>query len=109
MEMPKGISGVTAGVTGRREKSCRWKEITIPSSRLRKVMSLQSNRSRLAGLSKELNRSWQETQDFWRDQKRKEFDESYMRPLMDSIENAVAAMDDLDKILKRIRRDCDTD
>ena len=71
-------------------------------------MSLQSNRSRLAGLSKELNRSWQETQDQWRDQKRTEFDEVYMRPLFDSIENAVNAMDDLDKILKKIRKDCES-
>lgn len=71
-------------------------------------MSLQSNRSRVAGLSKELNRSWQETQDKWRDQKRNEFDETYMRPLFDSIENAVNAMDDLDKILKKIRKDCES-
>ena len=71
-------------------------------------MSLQSNRSRLSGLSKELSRSWQETQDHWRDQKRREFDETYMRPLFDSIENAVAAMDDLDKVLKKIRQDCES-
>ena len=71
-------------------------------------MSLQGNRSRLSGLSKELSRSWQETQDFWRDQKRKDFDETYMRPLFDTIENAVVAMEDLDKILKKIRQDCES-
>ena len=71
-------------------------------------MSLQSNRSRLAGLSKELSRSWQETQDQWRDQKRNDFDETYMRPLFESIENAVTAMEDLDKILKKIRQDCES-
>jgi hypothetical protein len=71
-------------------------------------MSLQSNRSRLSGLSKELSRSWQETQDHWRDQKRSEFDEAYMRPLFDTVENAVAAMEDLDKVLKKIRQDCES-
>ncbi|MDF1753463.1 MAG: hypothetical protein P1U89_11860 [Verrucomicrobiales bacterium] len=71
-------------------------------------MSLQANRSRLAGLSKDLNRSWQETQDQWRDQKRNDFDEAYMRPLFESIENAVIAMEDLDKILKKIRQDCES-
>lgn len=71
-------------------------------------MSLQSNRSRLAGLSKELNRSWQDTRDQWLDQKRSEFEESYMLPLFDSVENAVSAMEDLDKILKKIRKDCET-
>ncbi len=72
-------------------------------------MSLQSNRNRLAGLSKELNRSWHETQDQWRDQKRGDFAEEYMQPLFDSIENAVAAMGDLDKVLRKIRSDCETD
>lgn len=71
-------------------------------------MSLQSNRSRLAGLSKELNRAWLETQDQWRDQKRSDFEEAYMRPLFESIENAVIAMEDLDKILKKIRQDCES-
>ena len=71
-------------------------------------MSLQHNRSRITGLSKELNRSWQETQDQWRDQKRVDFDEAYMRPLFDSVENAVTAMEDLDKILKKIRKDCES-
>lgn len=71
-------------------------------------MSLQSNRSRLAGLSKELNRSWQDTRDQWLDQKRSDFEGTYMLPLFDSVENAVAAMEDLDKILKKIRKDCET-
>ncbi|MDF1812847.1 MAG: hypothetical protein P1V20_11555 [Verrucomicrobiales bacterium] len=71
-------------------------------------MSLQHNRARLAGLSKELNRSWQETQDQWRDQKRAEFEIAYMRPLFDSVENAVSAMEDLDKILKKLRQDCES-
>ncbi len=70
-------------------------------------MSLQHNRSRLSGLSRELSRAWDETGEQWRDRKRAEFDEAYMRPLFDSIENAVAAMEDLDKVLKKIRQDCD--
>lgn len=70
-------------------------------------MSLQSNRSRLAGLSKELNRSWQDTRDQWLDQKRSEFEGTYLLPLFDSVENAVVAMEDLDKILKKIRKDCE--
>ena len=72
-------------------------------------MSLHSNRARLSGLSKELNRSWQETQTHWRDQKRNEFDETYIRPLFESIENAIVAMEDLDKVLKKIRQDCESE
>jgi len=71
-------------------------------------MSLHTSRARLSGLSKDLNHTWKETENQWRDQKRAEFDETYMRPLFDSIENAVVAMEDLDKILKKLREDCET-
>jgi len=71
-------------------------------------MNLQGNQSRLQGLSKELNRAWQETEDQWRDLKRNEFESNYMQPLFDSVENAVAAMNDLEKLLKKIRKDCES-
>ena len=70
-------------------------------------MSLHSSRSRLAGLSKELSRQWQDTQQIWRDAKGKEFDSIYMQPLFDNIDNAVAAMEDLDRVLKKLRKDCE--
>ncbi len=70
-------------------------------------MSLHSSRSRIAGLSKELNRQWQDTQQVWRDGKAKEFDSSYMQPLFDNVDNALAAMEDLDKVLKKLRQDCE--
>ena len=70
-------------------------------------MSLHSSRSRLAGISKELSRQWQDTQQVWRDTKGKEFDSSYMQPLFDNVDNAVAAMEDLDKVLKKLRQDCE--
>ncbi len=70
-------------------------------------MSLHSSRTRLAGLSKELNRQWQDTQPVWRDAKGKEFDSTYMQLLFDNVDNAVAAMEDLDKVLKKLRQDCE--
>ena len=71
-------------------------------------MSLNSNRSRIAGLSRELLRSWQETQEVWRDQKGREFDKVYMQPLFDAVENAGLAVDDLEKLLKKLRNDCES-
>ena len=59
------------------------------------------------GLSKELLRTWQETQEPWRDQKSREFDKTYMQPLFDSVDHASAAMDDLDKVLRKLRSDCE--
>lgn len=70
-------------------------------------MSLNASRTRLAGLSRELNRTWQSTQERWLDSKAKEFHESYMQELFDTVDNTVAAMEDLDKTLKKLRQDCE--
>tara|TARA_R110000850_G_scaffold66959_13_gene148618 strand:+ start:631 stop:801 length:171 start_codon:yes stop_codon:yes gene_type:complete len=52
-------------------------------------------------------RTWQETQEIWRDQKCREFDSNYMQPLFDAVENSVSAMEDLEKILQKLRNDCE--
>lgn len=70
-------------------------------------MSLNNSRGRMLGLSRELIREWQDTQESWRDRKCREFDQSYMQPLFDSVDNAIAAMEDLDKLLLKLRNDCE--
>jgi len=70
-------------------------------------MSLHSSRTRIAGLSRELTRTWQETQESWRDAKSKEFDATYMQELFSMVDNAVTAMEDLDKMLKKLKEDCE--
>jgi len=68
---------------------------------------VQSSRTRLSGLSRELVRTWQETQETWRDGKCKDFDEGYMQELFSTVDNAVAAMEDLDKMLRKLKDDCE--
>ena len=70
-------------------------------------MNLNHSRSHLTGRSRELLKTWQDTQNYWRDQKCREFDVTYMQPLFDAVDNAVSAMDDLEKILRRLREDCE--
>ncbi len=72
-------------------------------------MSLNHHRGRLSGLSKELLKTWQETQEIWRDQKCREFDRTHMQPLFDAVDHAVSSMEDLDKILKKLRNDCESE
>jgi len=71
-------------------------------------MSLQNNRSRLIGLSRELLRSWHETQVVWHDQKGREFDKTYIQPLFGSVDNAAVAVEDLEKLLRKLRNDCES-
>ncbi|MDF1852363.1 MAG: hypothetical protein P1U85_16100 [Verrucomicrobiales bacterium] len=70
-------------------------------------MSLSNSRNRLTGISRELLKQWQDTQEVWNDRKCREFDTQYMQPLMDAVDNASVAMQDLDKILNKLRADCE--
>ena len=72
-------------------------------------MSLSNSRNRLMGVSKELRKQWQDTQEVWNDRKCNEFQEQYMQPLFDAVDNAAVAMQDLEKILKKLRNDCENE
>lgn len=70
-------------------------------------MSLNHSKGRLTGLSRDLLRIWQETQESWRDQKGREFDSAYMQPMFDAVDHAATAIEDLDKVLKKLKDDCE--
>jgi hypothetical protein len=70
-------------------------------------MSLNANRTRLAALTKALSIDWKQTQESWRDAKSREFEQRYLEELFDGVDTAVAVMDQLDKLLHKIRTDCE--
>lgn len=70
-------------------------------------MSLSASKTRLAGLTKELSVNWREAKESWRDAKAQEFEQNYLQELFDSVDAAVGVMDQLDKVLKKIRTDCE--
>lgn len=70
-------------------------------------MNLQANKSMLMAVSKELNQNWQQVKDQWQDTKQNEFERTYIETLQVNINMAVEAMEKLDKVLTKIRRDCE--
>ncbi len=70
-------------------------------------MSLNHSKGRLMGLSRDLLRIWRETRESWRDEKGREFDTLYMQPMFDAVDHAAKAIDDLDKVLKKLKDDCE--
>lgn len=70
-------------------------------------MSLSASKIRLAAITKELSVNWRETKESWRDAKAQEFEQNYLQELFDSVDAAVGVMDQLDKVLKKIRTDCE--
>ena len=70
-------------------------------------MSMSANRTRLAATTTQLQVKWQETKEHWQDAKSTEFEAKYMAELKSSVDAAVAAMEELDKLVAKIRSDCE--
>jgi hypothetical protein len=63
--------------------------------------------TRLAMLTQQLSQQWQETKDYWRDAKCQEFERKYMEELTAGVDMAVTVIEQLDKLLAKIRNDCE--
>jgi len=70
-------------------------------------MNLAGSKSKLAGAAKELALKWEETKNFWRDEKSAEFERRYLQELFLGVDKTVAIIDKLDELFKKIRSDCE--
>ncbi len=70
-------------------------------------MSMQPYQARLAGITRELLKNWQHTQTVWKDSRATEFGEKYLTELFSSVETTHIAIDQLDAIISKIRKDCE--
>lgn len=70
-------------------------------------MSLGGNRSRLVATTKELSLKWDDTKNYWKDDKSREFEQRYLQELFAHADRAVTVIEKLDEILNRIRKDCE--
>jgi len=70
-------------------------------------VSLADSKARLAGVTKALFTQWDQTRESWRDAKSAEFEFHYLRELKSDVDKAVAAMEEVEKILAKLRNDCE--
>lgn len=70
-------------------------------------MSLAANKTRLTSVTQELFNRWRETQQYWRDTKAQEFERLYIEELNASVNAAGGVIDQLDKIIAKIKKDCE--
>jgi hypothetical protein len=70
-------------------------------------MNLNANKSRLAGATRELALQWEQTKNYWRDQKSAEFEKKFLEELFVYSDKAVTVMEKLDEVLKKVRNDCE--
>jgi hypothetical protein len=69
-------------------------------------MSLATSRARLQGALKELRAHWDQAKSKWDDPMSREFEKRYLAPLEPMVRNTISAMDKMDGILAKARRDC---
>ena len=70
-------------------------------------MNLNSTRSRLVAVTKELSLKWRETKNYWKDDKSAEFEHRYLEELFIRVDKAVTVMEKLDALLTKVKKDCE--
>lgn len=70
-------------------------------------MSLSANKGRLTGATRELSLQWEQTKNYWRDQKSAEFEKKFLDELFVFTDKTVVVLEKLDELLKKVRSDCE--
>lgn len=70
-------------------------------------MSVASNKARLISATRELKTQWGFTKEAWRDVKSQEFEAKYLEQLGPGVDAAASVIDELDKLISKIRSDCE--
>jgi len=68
---------------------------------------MNANATRLSGITKDLWVQWQQTKSYWRDSKCQEFEEKYLVELVSCVDKTVGVIEQLDKLLTKIKKDCE--
>jgi hypothetical protein len=68
---------------------------------------MNANGTRLTAITKELWNQWQQTKHYWKDARSEEFEQKYLAELVAGVDKTVTVIEQLDKLLGKIRRDCE--
>lgn len=68
---------------------------------------MKASSNRLSAITKELRAQWQDTKNYWKDAKSLEFEHKYMEELLAGVDRTVTVMEQLDKLISKIRTDCE--
>ncbi len=68
---------------------------------------MNASGARLAAISKQLWLDWQQTKEQWADVKSQEFERKFLLELFSSVDKTVTVIEQLDKLMTKIRKDCE--
>ena len=70
-------------------------------------MNTRTSASNLGQAMKDLSIAWQKARAEWRDPKSLQFDHDYLEALPGQIARATLAIEELDAILRKVKKDCE--
>ena len=70
-------------------------------------MNARVSAANLIQAAKALAAEWHQTKEHWRDAKAREFEEKYLDQLPGDIARASRAMEEIDTLLRKVRKDCE--
>ena len=70
-------------------------------------MNVSANGKVVLSATRELARKWQQTRESWRDAKAEEFEQKFLAELISDVERCVPALEELDKLISSVRRECE--
>ncbi len=70
-------------------------------------MSLTADKAKIIALTRDIANQWELTKETWRDAKALDFQRQYIDELVANVEKASTVIDDLDKLIAKIRSDCE--
>ena len=70
-------------------------------------MSVRSSKGTINRAVRDLNVEWEECKTNWNDIKSKEFQQKYISTIPDTLSSCSNIIDELDKILNKLRKDCE--
>ncbi len=70
-------------------------------------MSMAGSRGLLTMATRQLMGRWEETRDSWRDQKAADFEALYLSEMKDTVNTALRALEEIDRLLEKVHADCE--
>jgi hypothetical protein len=68
---------------------------------------MKASGNKLTAITRELWAQWQQTKTSWKDERSLEFERRYMEELLASVDRTVTVMDQLEKVITKVRKDCE--
>lgn len=68
---------------------------------------MNASGARLEAITRELRLQWLQTKESWNDAKSQEFEQKYLEELFATVDRTVAAIEQLDKVVTKVRKDCE--